>query len=101
LRVRVPRSGRIVVSGSGVRGASRRAGRAAAYDLSVALDRKARKALREKGVVRSRVTVRFRPSDGAAVSRSLRLVFRASKKSSSRQAARRATVPSTVEREGR
>lgn len=76
LRVRVPRPGTITASGSDVRRVRRAAGKAGTYTLRVRLDRAARRALRRNGKVRTDVTLRFAPDDGAAVAPRVAITFK-------------------------
>lgn len=104
IKVKVPGKGRIEVSGSGLRGASKTAAKAGSYGLTVRLSPQAQQTLKRKHQVKVRVTVRFAPAKGSSQQAQVTATFTpAAKKrsSSSSRATRRATVPSSDVRKGR
>jgi sugar lactone lactonase YvrE len=77
LWVRVPGAGQISLSGRSVHASRKRAsGAAAIYWLRVSLTAKAKKTLKVRRTLRTTVTVRFKPSVGTQVSKSLVLTFK-------------------------
>lgn len=77
IRVSVSAPGRIAVSGRTVRAASRGAGKAGSYRLGVRLKPAAKRALRRRGSVLVTVRVRFRPRQGRAITRQVKVRLRA------------------------
>jgi hypothetical protein len=77
LRVRAPGKGSIVVSGRGVRKRQVRTTRAGTYRVRIALSRPGRRALARRGLFGTRLTVAFRPAQGARSQTRLTLRFKA------------------------
>ncbi len=74
--VRAPGAGQIRTSGWGLRRESRRATRATTYRVPVRLTQRAARTLRSKGTVKTRVTVRFTPTNGRAQTARVAATFR-------------------------
>lgn len=79
VKVKVPATGRVSVSGSGLRSTSRSLKRAVTATMTVRLSTRSQRLLRRKGTVRVKATVRFVPADGAAQSQRVNLTFRKAK----------------------
>jgi hypothetical protein len=65
LSIKVPSSGRLTVSGTGLRSGSVTAAKAGTYELRVRLSAKARRAWQRAHVLKVKAVVRFTPSHGA------------------------------------
>lgn len=76
LRVRTPGAGRIRARGRGVKTLNKKAKRATTYTVKAKLTASARKALSNKGQVTVRVNVRFTPTKGKAVSKTVSVRMR-------------------------
>lgn len=75
LKVKVSAVGRISVSGSSVRRSSRSATKAATYSITVALNAKAKRTLKEHRRLRAKVKVAFSPRSGRAISKTVTVTF--------------------------
>ncbi len=79
LRVKVPRAGRISVSGASLRTTRKSVSRGATYSVTVRLSAKARKRLlRSRSTLKVEVHIVFRPRTGASVSKTMTLAFKRS-----------------------
>jgi hypothetical protein len=76
LRVKVPRAGRISVSGASLRTARRSVSKGATYTIRVRLSAKARRALEHNSKLKVRVRIAFVPRTGGSASKSLTLSFK-------------------------
>ncbi len=74
--MRVPDAGGISVSGHSVRRTQKSVRNAGAYSVRVALDSKARKALRKRGKLRAKVRVSFKAKNGRSASKTLKVTFK-------------------------
>lgn len=86
LKIKVPASGRLSVSGNGVKATKKTIARGGTYTVAVTLSSQALKSLRKQHSVRAKVKVVFLPRTGAPSTARLTLTFRsaASKKGQSR-----------------
>lgn len=76
LAVRTPGAGKLRASGRGLRTVSRTAKRAASYTLKAKLSSASRQTLRKKGRLSVRVSVRFTPTKGKAVTKAATLTIK-------------------------
>ncbi len=82
LKVRTPGIGKIRARGRGLRQERRTAKRATTYKVRVKLSKHARRTLQKKGRVRLRVSVRFTPTTGKAVQKTVKWTIKRSARSS-------------------
>ncbi|MDQ2700103.1 MAG: hypothetical protein M3Y23_02105, partial [Actinomycetota bacterium] len=78
--VKVSGKGRIRVSGSGLRRASKTTTKAGSYRVAVKLSKRARRTLRRKHRVKVRITVRFTPQRGQTTTKRVSATFKRSTK---------------------
>lgn len=101
ITVVVAEKGRIQVTGSGLNRSQKTVKKAGTYKLQVRLSKRAQRTLRRKHQVKVRVSVLFKPAEGAQQSARTSVTFKASPSRSSSRSVRRVSVLSSAGREGR
>jgi hypothetical protein len=103
ITVKVPGQGRITASGPGLRGVTKATTKAGTYRVRVSLTSSAKRTLKRKHTLRIRARVSYTPEAGQASVAfvTVKLAPPMPAKTSSKQASRRATVPSLATGKGR
>lgn len=101
IRVKVAGKGKIRTSGSGLRRASRSAGKAGMYRVTVKLSKRARRTLQRTHRMKVWVTVRFTPSSGKAQSVRVPVTFETNTKKNRKSSSRAARQESVLSADGR
>ncbi|HYJ23267.1 MAG TPA: hypothetical protein VEW07_14745 [Solirubrobacterales bacterium] len=78
LKVKAPSKGKLTVSGSGIKKATKSVSKAGTYTVKVTLTPQARKALEKSGQAQKKLKVTFKPSQGKASSATVKFTFKAS-----------------------